>query len=132
MKISQYIYPGYYVAVCNNTNFDGHYARLFWYPGQMVYAESTMIPPGLTPDSETFEGEKFTDAIAKRLAESPGALDAAHYFLNRVDYTSCVNAVFPMEIFVPHKMLATFLKVMGAEETEGYVVTLHQGFFARF
>jgi hypothetical protein len=56
-------YPaGIYVAILNKTNFDGHYARIFEFPG--------------------FE-----------------ETEPSWYYLNRIDYTGCLVACYPIEIF---------------------------------
>ena len=68
--------PGWYVAVCNKTNFDGHYIKIFEFPavGRVGCGR---------------EGEKYED------------MEASWFFLNRVDFTACIEAVYPLEIFQP-------------------------------
>lgn len=65
--MSSHIYnkAGKYVAICNNTRFDGHYTKVFDFPKEYADGES----------------------------------GAAWYFLNKVDFVSCVEAVYPVEIF---------------------------------
>jgi len=57
--------PGKYVAVCNTTNFDGHYAV-----------------PFTIPDTEEW-----------------ATVSASWYFLNVVDFFSCVEDVYPAAVF---------------------------------
>lgn len=56
--------PGRFVAICNKTNFDGHYAKVFDIPEQ--------------EDKE---------------------LSASWFFLNVVDGTACLEAVYPLSVF---------------------------------
>lgn len=65
---------GKYVAVCNKTNFDGHYIKVFEYP------------------------QEFIDNYYGLAVPSP-APDAAWFFLNRVDLVACLEGVYPIEIF---------------------------------
>lgn len=66
-----YVKPGKYVAVCNRSDFDGHYTKVFDFP-------------------EKENGEDFVGA----------GVDAAWYFLNRVDFVACLEAVYPINIFL--------------------------------
>jgi len=70
----QYKTPGRYVAICNKTNFDGHYTKVFNFPAKATYM---------------FEEEDYIEA----------GVTASWYFLNRVDGTACLEAVYPIEIF---------------------------------
>ena len=65
--------PGTYVAICNKTNFDGHYTKVFEYPQSFI------------------DGWHFESEIP----------DAAWYFLNRIDFIACIEAVYPIESFQP-------------------------------
>ena len=65
----RYVKAGTYVAVCNRTNFDGHYAVVFELPS---------------------EGSEF---------DRPVGTDAGWYFLNRVNGVACLEGVYPLEIF---------------------------------
>ena len=128
-KLKTYIEAGYYIAVCHNTNFDGHYTRIFYYPGQEAYALDSMCPDGHTLDEECFEGGTLKENILARLRNSPGMKDAGHYFLNRSDFEACLEQVYPLSMFIPEAMIPAMLELAGAEKTEGYVVNLSQEFF---
>ncbi len=67
--------PGKYVAICCGSNFKSYYVVQFNFPAKGNY--------GL--EEETYEGE----------------VDAAWYFLNRVNLVACVEAVYPIEVFEP-------------------------------
>ena len=69
--------PGTYVAVCNQANFDGHYVKVF-----VVPAEDTSDIPWRRMDPEQLK-----------------AVEAGWWFLNRVDYVACLEAVYPLEVF---------------------------------
>ena len=89
MSSHRYRKAGKYVAICNNGRFDGHYVKVFEYPQEFIdnYYRHTIIP----------------------------APDAAWYFLNRVDFAACLEAVYPIEIF--EKLHDARLK-FEAKETE--------------
>ncbi len=67
-----YTKAGTYVAICNKTNWDGHYVKIFDFP------------------AEENEARKINGY---------DEIDAGWYFLNRVDFTACLEAVYPLEIF---------------------------------
>lgn len=66
--------PGTYVAICNKTNWDGHYVKVFTIPSSGHWGMNE---------------------------EDYSEVDAAWYFLNRVDSVACINAesVFPLSLF---------------------------------
>jgi len=67
--------PGKYVAICNGSNFKDYYIRVFDFPAAGPYMFGT----------EVYEGH----------------VDAAWYFLNRVNFEACLEAVYPIEVFEP-------------------------------
>lgn len=74
----KYTTPGTYVAICNKTNFDGHYAKVFEYP------------------------QSFIDEWKKTYTHVEPELqvpDAGWYFLNRIDFVACLDTVYPIQIF---------------------------------
>jgi hypothetical protein len=71
--------PGKYIAICNKTNFDGHYIKHFEVPSE--------IPNEL---KEQFLENGFPDIKI---------VSASWYFLNIVDFHSCVEAIYPAELF---------------------------------
>ena len=75
-KHGEYRQPGKYVAVCNKGNFEGHYVKVFEFPetGQYCGHEENYVESGVS---------------------------AGWYFLNRVDFTACLDKVYPLEIFEP-------------------------------
>jgi len=77
--------PGKYIAICNKTNFDGHYIKVFNFPPRRrIYTSTLWDSNGEAPFiEEVYEGK----------------VDAAWYFLNRVDATAAIEAVYPYEIF---------------------------------
>ena len=70
----EYREPGKYVAICNNTNFDGHYIKEFEVPTK---SENVCFVDGVVPED----------------------LSASWYFLNVVDFMACVEAVYPKSLF---------------------------------
>lgn len=78
MRDFQYSKPGKYVAILNNTNFDGHYSRVFDFPerGDTEFVTSS---------------DQVTD-------KSGCKVTASWYYLNRVDFVGCVEAVYPIEV----------------------------------
>lgn len=77
----KYVRPGKYYAICNKMNFDGHYVREFDFPMQ--------------DDKEWIVRDGAVTA-----AEKPNHfITATWYFLNRVNLESCVEAVYPADIF---------------------------------
>jgi hypothetical protein len=72
----EYREAGWYVAICNNARFDGHYVKVFEYPKEWQ--------------------EQFLNGY--RGCEKVPA--ASWYFLNVVDGVACVEAVYPIEIFL--------------------------------
>lgn len=68
---------GKYIAICNKTNFNGHYTLVFDYP------------------------QAFIDDYQKSIEGLPDRKvpDAGWYFLNRVNFTACLEAIYPVEIF---------------------------------
>lgn len=70
----RYTAAGTYVAICNNTNFDGHYTKVFEYP-------------------QTWIDKWNANPIKMPLP------DAGWYFMNKVNFEACIEAVYPIEIF---------------------------------
>jgi len=68
--------PGKYIAICNKTNWDGHYIKRFEVPDK--------LPEYLEEDSSNFDIKKIA---------------ASWYFLNVLDFTACVEAVYPESLF---------------------------------
>jgi hypothetical protein len=56
-----------YVAICNTTNFDGHYCKLFSLP--------EVLPEGIQNNTD----------------------HASWYFLNKVDFIACIQGVMTFE-----------------------------------
>jgi hypothetical protein len=72
----RYNKAGKYVAICNTTSFNGHYTKIFEYPQSFI------------------DEWNLTDQT--RGIPAP---DASWYFLNRIDFVACLEAVYPIEIF---------------------------------
>lgn len=66
----EYRKPGKYVAICNKGGFKGHYAVTFDFPAKV--------------------GDQDYEAHG---------IAASWYFLNRVDFQACIEAVYPIEVF---------------------------------
>lgn len=83
MSKHRYQEAGQYIAVCNKTNWNGHYIEVFEYP------------------------QKFIDDYKESIKGDPDRVvpDACWYFLNRVNFIACVEAVYPLEIFKKLKEL---------------------------
>jgi hypothetical protein len=79
----RYTKAGKYVAICNTGNFDGHYTKVFDYPQSFI--------------NEWNKTQRIS------------APDAAWYFLNRIDFVACIEAVYPIEIFEDLKLNTTWL-----------------------
>lgn len=90
----RYDKPGQYVAICNKTNFDGHYIKVFEYP--QAYHDEWNASFAAFQNTKGYEDLKVNDA--------------AWYFLNRIDAVACIEAVYPIEIF-QNSMLATYMKI---------------------
>lgn len=73
-----YYGPGKYVAICNKTNWDGHYVKHFEVPSELSQ---------LTKDSYGIE--------------DVNKVSASWYFLNVIDLHACVEAIYPADLFVP-------------------------------
>jgi len=71
--------PGKYIAICNNSNFDGHHTKHFEIPA--------------TAD------EHLDELLATHGIFSTKNVPASWYFLNVVDFVACVEAVYPESIF---------------------------------
>jgi hypothetical protein len=69
----RYTKPGTYLAICNGSRFESHYTVIFEYPKSFIEESQTK-------------------------SQTP---DATWYFLNRVNFGACVEAVYPIEIFHP-------------------------------
>jgi hypothetical protein len=67
--------PGVYVAICNKANFDGHYIEVF------------RVPAADDPD-----WPEYAQVDMHRVS-------ASWWFLNRVNFTACLEDVYPLEIF---------------------------------
>lgn len=104
----RYDKPGQYVAICNKTNFDGHYIKVFEYP-----------------QAWKDEWEQYCKTILQELRPIP---DAAWYFLNRVDGVACIEAVYPIEIF-QNSMLGEIMRINKEEALRNLkgVSTNHDG-----
>jgi DnaJ-class molecular chaperone len=70
--------PGRYVAICNDARFEGHYVKIFDVP--------FLDPNGL------HGGPGYTE-------EEMQHVEAGWYFLNRIDFVACLEAVYPLNIF---------------------------------
>jgi hypothetical protein len=80
--------PGKYIAICNNTNFDGHYIKHFEVPNE--------LPEHLQDASGNNEIDIQT-------------ISASWYFLNVIDHIACVEAVYPLSLIDTNETL-TLLK----------------------
>jgi hypothetical protein len=96
MSSHEYKKPGRYVAVCNKTNFDGHYIRVFDFPsGPEVDPNQDHVVIGEHVVPKGWEAYKQDDGTP------PFGLciSASWYFLNRVNFSACLEAVYPIGIF---------------------------------
>lgn len=82
MSIEPHVYygPGKYIAICNKTNFNGHYIKHFTVPDTIQDPQTEAIIP--------------TKAIS-----------ASWYFLNVIDFEACVEAVYPLSLLT-HETLS--------------------------
>ena len=78
-----YTNPGKYVAICNRSDFRGHYVKVFDFPQK---------------DDKMYK----RDGTKVMCVERPGmSVTASWYFLNLVDFEACLEDVYPVEIFEP-------------------------------
>jgi len=68
--------PGKYIAVCNTTNFDAHYIKVFEIP--KVLPDHVMEYYGITDVNQ---------------------VSASWYLMNVLDSVCCVEAVYAAEVF---------------------------------
>lgn len=74
-----------YVAICNKTNFDGHYFRKFTLPTQEEVRKNF---------------KHFNDHVRSvLLADRNDAAFASWYFLNMLDLSACIEGVVSWENF---------------------------------
>lgn len=74
-----------YVAICNKTNFDGHYFRKF------------TLPNGLVDGTEHAPGRFNLGAYSQLLANTH--VTAVWYFLNVLNSMACINGTYTWEEF---------------------------------
>lgn len=87
---SEYNKAGTYVAICNDTNFKGHYIKIFEYP--QSFHDEWNAQQGLCVKPREQGGLGFPKIPVP---------DAAWYFLNKVDFEACIERVYPIAIFHP-------------------------------
>ena len=105
---NEYQKAGKYVAICNKTNFDGHYVKVFDFPQK---DDEEFI---IGKDNQVYRKELKTEKIKELgipiqfvstetfVAGYTGMnITASWYFLNRIDFVACLEAVYPIETFLP-------------------------------
>jgi hypothetical protein len=86
-----------YVAMCNKTNWDGYYFRRF------VLPENTPANRAQTWGGEAY---MYEDAAAKKYSRAKefqitnDAEFASWYYLNKLNFTACIEKCIPLENFL--------------------------------
>jgi hypothetical protein len=91
--IATYTKRGWYVAICNTTNFDGHYSCLFFYPGQVEYLTK------MHAETAKEHGCSVGNIVGSIIQESPGIYDASWWFFGKCNFIACADKVLPLEVF---------------------------------